>query len=308
MWSSSRVSSLGFRNLADARSSSGPGLTLLWGPNGAGKTNLLEAIYFGARRPLVPDPRRARDDRLRRALARVEATVAGGGRCSAPLPDARSSRAEGRRHLRRRRRRPGPEATAAAPGARRLHARPPRAGQGPARRRRAHLDGFCAALWPARAEARRRYSRRAGAAQRPARPDPRRRRRPSTLDAWDRELGDRRRRADRDPRRGGRGAGAAVREAAARARARRRGRRCATGRGARRPTPTTLAAELAARRDARPRPRLHRLGPAPRRGRARARRPLAAPLRLPGPAAAGAARRCCSPSARPCSTTAARRR
>ena len=57
----------------------------------------------------------------------------------------------------------------------------------------------------------------------------------------------------------------------------------------------------------RPRPRLHRLRAASRRGRALVRRPLAAPLRLPGPAAARAARAAVR-RARGSSTTAARRR
>ncbi|HEY6399650.1 MAG TPA: DNA replication and repair protein RecF [Solirubrobacteraceae bacterium] len=36
-----------FRNYADARVSLGERLTLVYGPNGAGKTNLLEGLYFG---------------------------------------------------------------------------------------------------------------------------------------------------------------------------------------------------------------------------------------------------------------------
>ena len=70
--------------------------------------------------------------------------------------------------------------------------------------------------------------------------------------------------------------------------ARPRGRRRAspTGRGPGTSTLEGILAELAARRDGRPRARLHRLRAAPRRGRDLVRRPLAAPLRLAGPAAA----------------------
>ena len=36
-----------FRSYAEAEASFGPGLTVITGPNGAGKTNLVEALYFG---------------------------------------------------------------------------------------------------------------------------------------------------------------------------------------------------------------------------------------------------------------------
>jgi DNA replication and repair protein RecF len=41
------VSVRDFRSYADARAPFGEGLTVITGPNGAGKTNLLEALYFG---------------------------------------------------------------------------------------------------------------------------------------------------------------------------------------------------------------------------------------------------------------------
>src|ERR1700742_771215 len=41
------VSVRNFRGYHDAEASLGDGLTVVWGPNGAGKTNLLEAVYFG---------------------------------------------------------------------------------------------------------------------------------------------------------------------------------------------------------------------------------------------------------------------
>ena len=188
--------------------------------------------------------------------------------------------------------------------------------KGPPAGSRNHLDGFCAALWPSRGEARRRYSRalaqrnsllgriRAGAAARGR-----------SLDAWDLELATagvelsadpRRRRVERlapavrraPPRRSGSPSDAALALPPAQ-----RG-----DRGARRSRPSSPSAARATR------PRLHRLGPAPRRARARGRRPLAAPLRLPGPAArraAGAAVRRAPHAARrrpPGAADAARRR
>jgi DNA replication and repair protein RecF len=42
-----RVSVRDFRSYEDAQAAFGPGLTVITGPNGAGKTNLLEALYFG---------------------------------------------------------------------------------------------------------------------------------------------------------------------------------------------------------------------------------------------------------------------
>jgi DNA replication and repair protein RecF len=179
------VSVRGFRNLADAPVGLGPGINLVWGANGAGKTNLLEATYMA----LAGRSCRTRDDRETIAfggsLARTEAVVADGERRTAFLVSV--TRGEGRRHLL-----DGSPATAES--ARR---RPPLAVfmpdrlsliKGPPAERRTHLDGFCAALWPPRAEQRRRYSRalaqrnallgriRAGIGSE------------GSLDAWDREL------------------------------------------------------------------------------------------------------------------------
>jgi DNA replication and repair protein RecF len=41
------VSLRDFRGYEDAQASLGDGVTVVWGPNGAGKTNLLEGVYFG---------------------------------------------------------------------------------------------------------------------------------------------------------------------------------------------------------------------------------------------------------------------
>jgi DNA replication and repair protein RecF len=179
------LSVLDFRNLANFEVGLGPGINLLWGANGAGKTNLLEATYMA----LVGRSCRTRDDRetiaFGQGLSRVEATVESDGHRHTFLCSI--SRADGRRHL----------LDGAATGPQSADQRPPVAVfmpdrlalvKGPPANRRSHLDGFWTALWPSRAETRKRYSRalaqrnallgriRAGAAS------------PATLDAWDAEL------------------------------------------------------------------------------------------------------------------------
>lgn len=179
------VTTLDFRNLADCEVELGPAINLLWGPNGAGKTNLLEAVYSA----LAGRSCRTRDDRetiaFGESMARAEATVADDGYSRRFLSSV--SRADGRRHL--------VDGTSAGPEAASLRPAlavfmPDRLAlvKGPPAGRRTHLDGFCAALWPTRTEARRRYTRalaqrnallgriRAGVAS------------AGTLDAWDLEL------------------------------------------------------------------------------------------------------------------------
>lgn len=179
------VSVLDFRNLAACEVELGAGLNLLWGPNGAGKTNLLEATYMA----LAGRSCRTRDDReaiaFGNSMARSTTKVADRDRQREFLCSV--SRSEGRRHLVDGT--PvGPESAALRPAL--AVFMPDRLAlvKGPPAGRRVHLDGFCAALWPARAETRRRYARtlaqrnallgriRAGAAG------------ASSLDAWDREL------------------------------------------------------------------------------------------------------------------------
>ena len=145
-----------FRNLAPCEVALGPGLNLIWGENGAGKTNLLEATYSA----LAGRSCRTRDDRetiaFGQSLARSEAVVADAGQRRTFLCSV--SRADGRRHL----------VDGSPAGAESAALRPALAVfmpdrlalvKGPPAGRRAHLDGFCAALWPSRGEARRRYSR-----------------------------------------------------------------------------------------------------------------------------------------------------
>jgi DNA replication and repair protein RecF len=179
------VSVRGVRNLAEATIALRPGINLVWGPNAAGKTNLLEAIFMA----LAGRSCRTRDDRETIAfggsLARSEAVVGANPRPRKFMFSI--SWADGRRHLLD----GGP---ADGDGVRLRPAlsvfMPDRLAlvKGPPAERRNHLDGFCAAIWPARAEHRRRYSRalaqrnallgriRAGVAA------------PASLDAWDAEL------------------------------------------------------------------------------------------------------------------------
>ena len=179
------VRTLDFRNLAGAELRLDEGVTLLWGPNGAGKTNLLEALYAA----LTGRSCRTRSERemaaFGRPVARAEATLRDGDERRELLWSY--GREEGRRHLLN-----GSPMTADDG-----ELRPPVAVfmpdrlelvKGPPSPRRAHLDGFVAALWPARGEPRRRYSR--ALAQRNALLGRVRAGRASadSLDAWDQEL------------------------------------------------------------------------------------------------------------------------
>ena len=175
----------GFRNLARAGVALGEGVTLLWGPNGAGKTNVLEAVCLA----LSGRSLRTRNEREAIAfgaqMARVEADV-----------EDRDERREFLWSLDRsgERRRllngapAGPEAAELRPALAIFLPDRLTLVKGPPAERRAHLDSLCAALWPARAETRRRYGQalaqrnalvgrvRAGSAA------------ADSLEPWDREL------------------------------------------------------------------------------------------------------------------------
>ncbi len=144
------------RSLERVRVELEPGIVSVVGPNGVGKTNLVEALYFALtgrsfrtsdRRDLIP---------FGGSLARAEATVRDDDGLERRLL-ASVSRTEGRRHLL--------DGSPADP-ATLARSRPPVAVfapdrlslvKGPPAERRAHLDGFVAARWPARAELRKRY-------------------------------------------------------------------------------------------------------------------------------------------------------
>jgi DNA replication and repair protein RecF len=144
------------RSLERVRIDLAPGIVSVIGPNGTGKTNLIEAIYFALtgrsfrttdRRDLIP---------FGGSLARAEATIRSEDGIEHTLMAA-ISRSEGRRHLLDGN--PADPATLA-------RSRPPVAVfapdrlalvKGPPAERRAHLDGFVAARWPARGELRKGY-------------------------------------------------------------------------------------------------------------------------------------------------------
>ena len=144
------------RSLDRVRVELAPGIVSVIGPNGAGKTNLIEALYFALtgrsfrtsdRRDLIP---------FGGSLARAEATVRDDDGIEHKLLAA-VSRSEGRRHLL--------DGSPADPSSI-ARSRPPVAVfapdrltlvKGPPAERRAHLDGFLAARWPARGELRKRY-------------------------------------------------------------------------------------------------------------------------------------------------------
>jgi DNA replication and repair protein RecF len=144
------------RSLERVRVELAPGIVSIIGPNGTGKTNLIEALYFALtgrsfrtsdRRDLIP---------FGGNLARTEATIRTADGVEHTLLAA-ISRTEGRRHLLDGN--PADPATLA-------RSRPPVAVfapdrltlvKGPPAERRAHLDGFVAARWPARGELRKRY-------------------------------------------------------------------------------------------------------------------------------------------------------
>jgi len=180
-----------FRTYTRAEARLGEGLTVVHGPNGAGKSNLLEALYYGCTGRSPRTRKRARAGALRRS---------GDAGQRAPPGRHGEARAGGRFGA----------ATGGAPAEKRMTAdgapverlldvpsrplvsvfEPDRLEllKGPPALRRAHLDQVVAAVWPARAEVRREYSRvlgqrnallariRSGRASR------------ATLATWDREL------------------------------------------------------------------------------------------------------------------------
>jgi DNA replication and repair protein RecF len=142
----------GFRNLADSRVEAAAPVVVVHGPNGAGKTNLLEAVYFG----LVGRSFRAGNDRdvirFGASGTRVELELTDGSTLLAAL-----DRSGERRHLL------GGRALGDTANERPLVSvfHPDRLAliKGAPAYRRAHLDRLCGAIWPARADLRRRFGR-----------------------------------------------------------------------------------------------------------------------------------------------------
>jgi DNA replication and repair protein RecF len=149
------VAPRGFRNLAPDPVELGDRITVVHGPNGSGKTNLLECLFFG----LTGHPCRSGAVRdligYEETTARSELALADGERRRTMLASA--ARDGERRHM-----------LDGAPAPRGGEGRPPASVflpdrlalvKGPPAHRRAHLDRFTAALWPARADLRQRFGR-----------------------------------------------------------------------------------------------------------------------------------------------------
>lgn len=180
-----RLSVRDFRNHARAEIELGERLTVLYGPNGAGKTNLLEALYFGCLGRSCRTANEREVVRMGQPLTRVEVEgVTADGRHTLEVGFA-----------------PGEPRRASADGARveRMADVPfrPLAAvflperlelvRGSPAGRRAHLDQFVAALWPARGLTRASYSQALGQ-RNAALARVRRGANASLLDPWDAEL------------------------------------------------------------------------------------------------------------------------
>ncbi len=180
-----------FRTYTRADARLGDGLTVVHGPNGAGKSNLLEALYYGctARSPRTRNERelvrfgaqaarvslRLRDDEGEHELSVGFGTLGEGAQ---PVKRMTADGAPVERLLDVESR---PLVSVFLPDRLELV-------KGPPALRRAHLDQVVAAIWPARAQVRREYSR--VLAQRNALLGRIRSGRASdaTLATWDREL------------------------------------------------------------------------------------------------------------------------
>lgn len=144
------------RSLDCAQLEIGPGITSVVGDNGTGKTNLLEAIYFGLSGRSFRTRDRRELIRFGEPVARVELGVLADERAPHSLL-ASVSRSEGRRHLL-----DGEAAPPQVIAGHRPHLvvfSPDRLVlvKGPPAERRAHLDRFITARWPARSGLRQDY-------------------------------------------------------------------------------------------------------------------------------------------------------
>lgn len=151
-----RLEARGFRNLDHVELELADGVTVIHGANGAGKTNLLEALSLG----LTGSSWRTRAERELIAfggeLARAEVTVEDDGERRTFV--ASVSRGDGRRQ--RLNGNPvGPDAAGLRPAVALFSPDRLVLIKGAPGERRRHLDSFLAAVWPARADLRRRYGR-----------------------------------------------------------------------------------------------------------------------------------------------------
>src|SRR3954452_4534738 len=181
-----RVRLRDFRNYERADVDLARSLTVVTGPNGAGKTNLLEAVYFAC---TARSPRTSNDRELIRRgapAARVELELSDDG--ERHVLEAAFAAGEGKRVKVDGSDVDGPAGADVRPLVGVFMPERLELVRGARASRRAHLDRFVAALWPARAETRTSYGRalaqrnallarvRAGAGDQ------------GSLDAWDSEL------------------------------------------------------------------------------------------------------------------------
>src|SRR5437588_4738274 len=150
------VSLRDFRGYADARATLGDGLTLISGPNGAGKTNLLEGLYFGCTGRSCRTNNEREVVRFGASAARIVVDAqAEDGRHQLSVGfvpgEPKRMRLDGADVDRLLDLATRPLVSVFLPDRLELI-------KGPPALRRAHLDQFVAALWPARIETRRAYS------------------------------------------------------------------------------------------------------------------------------------------------------
>jgi DNA replication and repair protein RecF len=153
-----RVAADSMRSLSGAELALDPCLTAIVGPNGAGKTNLVEAIYFGLtgrsfrtadRRDLIP---------FGSTYARCRISVLAEEGIEHEFMSA-TSRSEGSRFTMDGAAIERADATGYRPMVTVFSPDRLELVKGPPAVRRAHLDSYIAARWPARAELRKRFGR-----------------------------------------------------------------------------------------------------------------------------------------------------
>jgi DNA replication and repair protein RecF len=151
-----RVSVRDFRGYAEATAAFGDGLTVITGPNGAGKTNLLEALYFGCTGRSCRTSNEREMVRYGQGTTRVVVSTAGEDGAHELsvgfVPgEAKRMRVDGATVERLLDVSDRPLVSVFLPDRLELI-------KGAPSLRRAHLDQFVAALWPARAGTRRAYA------------------------------------------------------------------------------------------------------------------------------------------------------
>ena len=151
-----RVTVRDFRCYERAEATFGPGLTVITGPNGAGKTNLLEALYFGCTGRSCRTANEREVIRFGQGATRVVAAVAGVGSthelsCGFSPGEVKRMTADGAPVGRLIDVAQRPLISVFDPDRLELIKGAPSV-------RRAHVDQFVAALWPARTATRKAYA------------------------------------------------------------------------------------------------------------------------------------------------------